>query len=400
MRISIDACCWSNRRGFGRFTRELLAELVPLAASKGHEVVLLVDRPTLDGSNGEDGEQRETMPAAARVVAVETRTQQTSAAAANGSRPLGDMRRMSRMLRRTRPDVVFFPAVYTFYPAPIGTPTIVTLHDAIAEQLPDLIFPNWRSRTLWALKMRLALLQATRILTVSESAKRQVMEAFRVPERRIDVTTEGPSRDFFAVPDEIAIRNALDSHGIPAASRIILYVGGISPHKNLDGLVRAAFRLRDRPAWRLVLVGDYSGDSFHTCHQPLTALIRELGLSERVTFTGHVSNESLRSLYHAASVLVLPSFSEGFGLPVVEAMACGTPVAVSKAGSLPEIVGDAGLMFDPRQPAEIADAIAVLLDDPAEADRRRRTGIERAKLYTWRESARRVLAALERAAGA
>ena len=398
MRISIDACCWSNRRGFGRFTRELIAELVPLAAAKGHRITLVVDRPTLDHCS-ESINPSSRLPADAKIVPVNTNAQQTTAAAANGSRSLGDLRRMAWALRQTKPDVVFFPAVYTFYPAPLNTPTIVTFHDAIAEQFPTLIFPNWRARIFWALKVRLALWQATRILTVSETAKRQVMHVFSVPEWKIDVATEGPSGHFSTNRDEGAVHAALEARGVSTTDDIILYVGGISPHKNLDGLVKAMARLCDRPEWRLVLVGDYSGDSFHSCFKPLQSLIAKLGLTERVIFTGFVDDKVLQSLYHAASLLILPSFSEGFGLPVIEAMASGVPVAVSNAGSLPEIAGDAGVLFNPEDPESIAAAIASVLDDPVQAERRCQLGIERVKFYTWRESARRVLAALERIGG-
>ncbi|MEE8525493.1 MAG: glycosyltransferase family 1 protein, partial [Thermoanaerobaculia bacterium] len=385
MRLGIDACCWSNQRGFGRFTRELVTHLVACCSEENrHQVVLVVDRATADSGQ---------FPAGARLEIVATRRQPTRAAAAASSRSPADLWRMRRGVARCRPDIFFFPAVYTFYPIARRIPTVVTFHDAIAESHPRLIFSGWRSRWLWALKTRLALRQAERVLTVSQDARRQIMGAFGVPASRIAVTHEGPGEGLRPIDDTATIRRVLKRHGLPAEIPWILYVGGISPHKNLAGLLRALRRISDQTGTppRLAIVGDYRSDAFLGCYQELSALVDDLGLRHCVTFTGFVPDRELVALYNAATLLVLPSFSEGFGLPVVEAMACGLPVAVSRAGSLPELVGDAGLFFDPADVDDIAATISRLLDGAPLRQRLRQRGLERARGYSWESSARRVL---------
>ena len=184
MRIGIDACSWSNRRGFGRFTRELVSRLAARCAAEGqHEVLLVLDRATADMEN---------FPDTARLEVVHTREQPTRAAAADSARSPLDLWRMGRAASRLRPDVFFFPAVYTFFPIARRIPTVVTFHDAIAEKHGELIFPNRRAKLFWSLKTRLALRQAARVLTVSRPARQQIVEAFGYPAALVAVTPEGP----------------------------------------------------------------------------------------------------------------------------------------------------------------------------------------------------------------
>ena len=173
------------------------------------------------------------------------------------------------------------------------------------------------------------------------------------------------------------------------------HVGGISPHKNLGRLVDAFEALSLNPSVadvRLVLVGDYAGDVFHSDYPRLKEQIESLGLSHRVTLTGFVPDDDLVHLYNAAQLLVFPSLEEGFGLPAVEAMACGTPVVASDRGSLPEIVGEAGLLFDPMDAHAIERALeSVLRDDDLRAGMAQR-GLARSSLFTWENAARRTIA--------
>ena len=150
--------------------------------------------------------------------------------------------------------------------------------------------------------------------------------------------------------------------------------------------------------WHVVLVGDYHGDSFLGCFKELTSLVHSLGLGDRVTFTGFVPDEHLVVLYNAATMLVLPSKGEGFGLPVVEAMACGLPVAASDRNALPEVLGGAGLLFDPDSDDAIADCIGRLLREPTLLAELRLRGLARAKFYSWDQGADTMLRVLEEAA--
>jgi glycosyltransferase involved in cell wall biosynthesis len=148
------------------------------------------------------------------------------------------------------------------------------------------------------------------------------------------------------------------------------------------------------------LVGEVDGDSFHSAHKEVRSTIRDCGLEERVSFTGYVADQTLTSLYSAARMLVLPSLDEGFGLPAAEAMACGTPVAASNRGALPEVVGDAGLLFDPLDERAMATAVERLLTNHELHAGCARIGLERAKRHRWNTVSGKVFSELERIAGA
>lgn len=388
MRFGIDGCCWSNRRGFGRFTRELVTGMA--RESRGHELTLVVDRQTA---------AEWTLPEGCSVSVVSTKEQPTRAASADGSRSLGDLWRMGRAATTGRFDAFFFPAVYSYYPLHRRVPTVVTFHDAIAEEHPELIFHGARTRLLWNAKTWMARRQADRILTVSESARARLCAVFGYRPDEVQVVTEAAGRAFRVMDDaqRPAVAATLAAHALPEDRPLVLYVGGISPHKNLESLLDAMVRLP--PDVHLVLVGDHESDSFRGCHADLVTRLDRLGVRDRVTFTGFVPEDDLVRLYNAARVLVLPSLDEGFGLPVVEAMACGLPVAVSDRGSLPEVVGEAGLLFDPLDPAAIAAAVGRILDDRGLWARLRAAGLARAAGSSWASAARTTLALLEDVAG-
>lgn len=359
-----------------------------VAGHPEHQFVLVID----------DHTAREcTFPSGAETLVVPTTAQPTKAAAADGSRSLQDVWRMSQALAGGHFDAVLFPTRYTFVPLPGRTPAVLTIHDATDFHQPKLLFPNWRSRFLWRLKSRLAIRRANRIVTVSNDARGQIAAAFGLDAAAIAVVSEGPDAGFRVCTDELAIRDIRVRYGLPPAARLILYVGGISPHKNLQALLRAAAQVREHAAddWHLVLVGDYKGDSFLGCYNELTALVESLGLEARVTFTGYVPDEDLVLLYNTSTMLALPSKGEGFGLPALEAMACGLPVVASDRNSLPEVLGGAGLLFDPDNDASIAARIVEVLRNPALHAELRERGLERAKAYTWAAGADTMVQVLE-----
>ncbi len=389
MRIGIDASCWWSRRGFGRFTRELLSAM--FAAPRGHEFFLFVDRPP----------EPAMQQAGVTIVQVGISRPVTEAAVAEGSRAIGDVWAFTREAARHDLDVLYFPAVYSWFPAPLRLPSVVTLHDAIAEHFPDLIFPDRKGRLFWALKMRLARWQARRIMTVSEAAKREIIEYLHVPAGKIDVVSEAADPRFQPVEDSQARQQARQRAGLPVDARLIVYVGGLAPHKNipglLDGLAQAVAR-GGMDDVHLALVGDLKGDGFHSHADELMQQVEaSAALQGRVHFTGFVSDEDLVALYSDAMAVTMPSFSEGFGLPAIEAMACGVPVLASTAGSIPEVVGDAGLYFDPHNSGEIANAIHQLACDADLLQQLRRKAAERAAQFTWRRAADLALDCLESA---
>lgn len=387
MKVGIDACCWANQRGFGRFTRELLTAL--LAADQKNEYLFFVDEAT--GASA-------SFPASARVVLTPTREAPTRAASASGRRSVRDVAAFSRAVMRHDVDVFLFPASYTYFPILNRTKILVTLHDLIADHHPDLTFPSTRLKLFWKLKQNLAVRQASLLLTVSEYSKSRIAEFYGVDASRIRVVPEAAHPIFRQIPRDAAMDGVLARYGLGPGERFVLYVGGMSPHKNLSALVEAFSRIVELPGEsdvRLVLVGDYRGDSFFSEYTDLKARIERLGLDRRVTFAGFVEDEELVALYNAASVFVLPSLEEGFGLPVVEAMACGAPVVSSDRGSLPEVLGPAGRLFDPADVAALAAALSEVLRDPELRERMRAAGLVRAAALSWGASASRLIEILD-----
>lgn len=392
MHVGIDACCWSNRRGFGRFTRELLSALA--AQQTAHRFTFVVDAETAAAS---------TFPDRVDVVTAETDVAPTEAASGTGRRSLADLWALSRAVRRLDLDAFFFPAVYSYYPVLTRMPVVVTLHDVIADHFPEATFPNRKLMYFWKAKQRLALWQADHLLTVSEASRSAIADYFGWPADRIAVTTEGASDTFAPRPLDGAAREVLARYGLAPDERFVVYVGGISPHKNLGALVDALRLLHADEATtdvRLVLVGDYEHDAFHSDYPRLRRQIDDAALVDVVHFAGYVPDDDLAYLYAAARALAFPSLEEGFGLPALEAMQCGTPVAASRRGSLPEIVGDAGLLFDPLDPSDMARALQTLVtDDALRADLAARS-LARAERFSWDAAARMTLALFDEIAAA
>jgi len=269
---------------------------------------------------------------------------------------------------------------------------VLTIHDAIADSLPSLIFANWKSRLFWRMKQYLAIRRADIIVTVSEYSKQQIVNTLKVPEPRVRVISEGSSRAFRVLPDS-QDTTILRRLGLSRDESFLLYVGGISPHKNLATLIEGYHQLLELPGHRdvrLVLAGDYKTDSFFSSYTQLQKQIASLNLGKAVIFTDFIEDSDLACLYNHAMLLVFPSLMEGFGLPAVEAMACGTPVAASNAGSLPEVLGDAGAFFDPHSTGSMLSVIKALLTDPGKRSQISKLGIARAANYSWKLGARQI----------
>jgi len=391
MRIGVDASTWNNRRGFGRFTRELLGALV--RETGGHEFVLFTD-------------SKQELGLDATTIVVPQSRPVADAAVAESQRSPRDVLRFTAAVWRARVDVLFYPAVYSWFPCPLGLPNLLTLHDAIAEHFPDLVFPRARYRAAWNLKVRLARAQATRFLTVSNAAREEIVAYMGIARDRIDLTTEGPKAQFRApasAADRARLRSELAARlELPPDARWFCFVGGFAPHKNLLGLLDAFEHVvRQGPSdVHLLLVGDPEGAGFHSNLQQLhRRLADDARLAARVHFTGFVDDAALADLYGAAIATVLPSFSEGFGLPIVESMACGTPVLAARVGSMPEITGDAGVLFDPHDIDALARALLDWSVEPPALQGLRERALQRATLFSWQRAAQMTLESLEHCAG-
>jgi glycosyltransferase involved in cell wall biosynthesis len=380
MRIGIDGGCLANRRGFGRFAREVLAALARIET--GHEFVVFVDRPSVGIA---------PVPEGFATIPVDVKQAPSRAASAEGRRSIGDMLAFSLAMARSGCDLVYFPASYSFVPVWGVKRVVVTLHDTLAIAHPELVFPGGKGRLAWKAKEHAAVAWADRIVTISEASRRDLLAWFRLPGDRVRVVTCGPEAAFRPRPGPEGLE-VLSRYGVDHDLRYWLYVGGLSPHKNIARLIEAFARLG--PDERLVLVGDF-GDVFHTHIPELRAIVDRLGMADRVRFTGFVPDDELAYLLTRAFALVMPSLMEGFGLPAVEAMACGTPVVASTAGALPEVVGEAGVLVDPLDVGAIAAGMRCLLDDPARRDLLAARSLERAALFTWDAAARSLLAVFD-----
>ncbi|MGE4425284.1 MAG: glycosyltransferase family 4 protein [Solirubrobacteraceae bacterium] len=277
-----------------------------------------------------------------------------------------------------RAGVDLLHSLGTTAPLVAGRPSVVTILDLIYDAFPTTFPPAARIglRVLVGPGAR----RATRVITISEAVKRDVVARLRVPAERVDPVLLGHGMRVPAdptAPDVLRARLGLGD------GPVVLCVSAALVHKNLPRLIDAFAKLTPaRPDPRLVIVGHHGRE-----RDGLERQIAEQGLDGRVVLTGWIDDADLEGLYGLAACCAYPSLYEGFGLPVLEAMIRGVPIACSDATSLPEVAGDAALLFDPHDPVAIARAIATLLDDPARAALLRDRGRARAARFTWERCA-------------
>ncbi len=375
LRVGVDATTWANDRGFGRFTRELLKAL--LKRQTGLRYTLVFDQAPPDG-----------LPAGADILYAGTRRTLNESTSGERSRSILDLWRLGRAVRKARFDVFFFPAVYSYFPIPSRVPCVICYHDCTAERFPEYLFPNKVNHLLWRAKTALALRQTTRAMTVTETSARDIETLLKAPRERIDVVTEG-ANPAFRVLAQSAGAAVRPRYGARADDDLLVTLGGMNAHKNILGLLKAMPEIiARRPGVRLAIVGDTSGKGFWDNVPELMAFVgAHPPLSEHVRFTGYLADAEVAELLNGADALVFPSLWEGFGLPAVEAMQCGAPVLASRRGSLPEVIGDAGLFFDPEDPAEIAACVLRFLADLPLRARLRDAALARARLFSWERAA-------------
>jgi len=277
-----------------------------------------------------------------------------------------------------RAGVDLLHSLGTTAPLIAGRPSVVTILDLIYAAFPTTFPPAARIglRALVGPGAR----RATRVITISDAVKRDVVTRLRVPADRVDPVLLGHGMRAPAdptAPDVLRARLGLGD------DPVVLCVSAALVHKNLPRLIDAFATLADgRSGPRLVIVGHHGRE-----RDGLERRITDLGLDGRVVLTGWIDDADLEGLYGLAACCAYPSLYEGFGLPVLEAMIRGVPIACSDATSLPEVAGDAALLFDPRDPQAIARAITTLLDDPSHAARLRERGLARAARFTWERCA-------------
>ena len=289
-------------------------------------------------------------------------------------------------LDRWLPNCDLFHATEHLLPRLKGARTVLTVHDLIFLLFPEYHLPLNR----WFLNrfMPLFVRRADAIIAVSQCTRDDLIRYYAAPSEKITVVYEGVDARFQTVTDPDALAQVRVRYGLP--ERFILYVGTIEPRKNLNTLLEAFARLKVRSTTcdlGLVIVGRKGW-----LYEGFFRRLHELGLKGEVIFPGFVPDEDLPAIYSAAALFVFPSLYEGFGLPPLEAMACGTPVIASNASSLPEVVGEAGILIDLHDVGGLIEAMErVLMDEPLLSEMRAR-GLERARGFTWEKAARETLA--------
>jgi glycosyltransferase involved in cell wall biosynthesis len=267
-------------------------------------------------------------------------------------------------------------------------PTVVTVHDVIQFVLPEYA---WRkiSRIYFGL-VSAGARRADAVITVSECSKRDIMKIIGLPPERIHVIGNAVDASFYPVRDAWLLANVRERYGI--APRFVLYFGGFDMRKNVPRIIEAYSQLPEplRREYQLVIAGRYQYLG-HPLYPDPRETVRRLGLERYVIFTGQIREQDKASLYSAATVYAFPSLYEGFGMTVLEAMACGTPVVTSNVSALPEVVGDAGVLVDPYNTEAISQALAELLESQARRDELARRGLERARRFTWPQVAEQTV---------
>jgi glycosyltransferase involved in cell wall biosynthesis len=384
MRIGIDATAlWSGatQSGITGYTIQIVEHLLKTNSSHDYYVYSFNEVP----------ERLAAVPASVRFRVFKT-----------WNRKLWQQTVLPLAAWRDRLDLMFFPSnsVAKFLPCA----SVATIHDLHPFVVPNAFRTVHRaevygnrlrssvSRWYWRWVLAAAS-RKDRVIAVSETTKSDIEKILAVQGDAIDVVYEGVDHDRFGVGEEGGeIFDAfLEKYRLP--QRYILCVG-THGYKNLQGAIKAFYLVKQqrKNSLRMVVAGNK-----HTLGGEILGLVQDLGLAEEIVFTGFVADEDMRSLYRCAEMLLFPSHYEGFGLPLLEAFACGTPVVTSRTGAMPEVAGSAALLVDPDDPTDIASAVSKILDDPNLREAKRRQGLARVRMFSWEEAGRKTLGVLEKA---
>lgn len=264
-----------------------------------------------------------------------------------------------------------------------GARIVVTVHDILFERYPQ--FFNAKQLRQLRLRVPLTVRRAAAVVTGSEFSKQDILRRYLLSPEQVIVAPYAADPMFRPIREQAILTTMRERYG--TGDRYVLFVGALKPNKNLHAVLDAYLRLRRSGAvrHRLVLVG-----SKDTLQEDVFANGRAQGFEEGLIFTGHVPDEDLVALYSGAELFVQPSLFEGFGLPSLEAMACGTPVITSNRAAVPEVVGDAAILVDPLDVEALAVAMNSVLCDEALRARLTTKGLQRAAAFSWQETARIV----------
>jgi alpha-1,3-rhamnosyl/mannosyltransferase len=353
--------------GIGRYTYHLIEALAPLCPE---QAFVLLHNPSLPNT-------RYRLGALARYPNLELCRVDVPTFS------LAEQLALPLTARRLSLDLLHSPYYIKPYWQPC--PSVVTIYDLIPALYPQHL-PSARARLVYRATTRLALATAQQVITLSEASRRDLVERYGVPAAKVHVTHLAADARFRPQPaeDVAALRQ---KYGLPEG--YVLYLGINKPHKNLVRLIEAWAIVSGQPSaagCQLVIAG-YWDPRYPQARERAA----QLGLRDRVRFLGPVAEEDLPALYSGCELFVFPSLYEGFGLPVLEAMACGAPVVCSNTSSLPEVAGDAALYFDPTDVEQMANTLVRALANRKLRQEMRARVLEQAACFSWEEAAKRTL---------
>lgn len=362
MKIAINIRSARNRGGIGRYTRELARHLIDCFPDNEFR---LFGHPDMDVSFIEPKSCWEFI-----------------AVPGPDNRPFWETFSLKAAVNSQNPDVFHNPD-YTV-PAGIKCPSTVTVHDLSFKYFP--VGVSLKAKTIYNLLTPQSLRKSDLVIADSHYTKDEIIRAGWKEENKVRVIHLAVNQDFFDPPSDDQLNSFLKKHQLDKG--YILYLGAIDKRKNLIGLVQAYSELRakhtDIP--RFVIAGEDIGSE-----SELMEWVHRLGLDNSVKRIGYIPPEQLKVVYSGAMFFVFPSFYEGFGLPPLEAMACKIPVIVSDRTSLPEVVGDAGIVVSIDKTGELTDAMNLLINDTAKRNDLAHKGYERASGFTWEKVAKEVM---------
>jgi glycosyltransferase involved in cell wall biosynthesis len=369
MRVLLNGWFWGQlAAGSGQYLGHLLPHLT--AAAPHHEYLLAVWRQRPPSSEPPD----------CCVLSLATPFDRVSE---NLSKVWFEQVAYPLACRRLGADLAHVP--HWGSPLQPAVPTVVTIHDLI-----PLLLPAYRGSRLVRLYTRLAAISARRaagVITVSQASQRDIVTHLGLPERKVWITPEAAPAGFRR-PGHTQVATVRRRYNLP--DRFFLYLGGFDVRKNVGGVLKAFAQLGARgplAAPHLVIAGRLPHTDTPFAPDP-RRMARELRIDDRVVFTDWVDEADKPALYTAADVFVFPSYYEGFGLPVVEALACGTPIVTSNVSSLPEVAGPAGLLVSPSDVSELSAAMERLWQDAVLRERMREAALAQADRFSWQETAR------------
>ncbi len=382
LKIGIDArYVQQHFPGIGRYVYGLVKGLAELESPETNFEIGLIYNPALPDCRHHLPELVQRYPT--RLKLIETHVKPFS---------VGEQWRLFGLVRREKFDLWHAP--YYIRPYVLPCASVLTVHDVIGARMPDAL-PSRKARWLFEITTQLALLSSPHIITVSNAARQDLLQLYKVRPARIRVVPEAADEQFQPFsPEEKELTRAR----LKLPSSYLLYLGINKPHKNLARLLEAFKLFRDKTDSKIVLV--LAGKEDNRYAPALHQKAAQLGLTEEsLRFWGEVSEADLPALYACADAFVFPSLYEGFGLPVLEAMQSGTPVICANNSSLPEVAGEAALLFRAEDVTELATRLEQLIENPALQTELSQKGLARAAQFSWQHTAEQTLRIYREAAG-